>query len=651
MREEQLQHVSKLWVQILKEESYRTVRADLDKILNELTDDAFQPRRVYNQLHQLLANKCFQSEMQDIRDKYESRLRALSKGLYEILCKRKKLAGAIAEFCRKQRITTPDGRTIECDFVNSGVWMTLCETFNRYADERVSARFPISQLRSTVAEIQHKMESDDLNYFRDVTERFSRALQATEYDESRMRSVTSELIGELIRKGYTHRELMSWATTLSTQDIPSHERMQNLLSKFSGIPHRWIVFTSVEDVKLLGLSSLSIGNATFHGSKFDFSDLLERIGKTSIRSELKDDLAKHFKEFQGKVTVEVQTLAYDSEQAGEMAQHEISKAIDVLSILDPNFLVREPAEQEAHEMIALDIERDMLPVYMFARRLELYGVYLNAKRLARLNRLLDAIGPAILRSTNHPTEFENRILTAMHFYRRGNYAFDPIDKVVNYIIALESMLIMRWERPSTTLPKRVVDVLWVAKEYRPKVKKLVREAYRLRGDILHSGRVRRVESKLMSAELLEVNRKVLSIAFSNLNRADSLKKLLEITTNDAALERERKLKSTPFEVNREYSGTGVLKRSDGSSVGHVEFTLCRKDDGKYVYTVGSIAKFTQLTPLSGPDRFSITGELKEVAGEFRFDLSDSLDSMALVELVTGKTHSVSFRVQEVIGVR
>ena len=75
----------------------------------------------------------------------------------------------------------------------------------------------------------------------------------------------------------------------------------------------------------------------------------------------------------------------------------------------------------------------------------------------------------------------------MHFYRKGNAAFDNRDKVVNYIVSLESMFVMPGEHPSNTLPKRVIDVMGVSEEYRSDVRRLMEDAYHHRGEILHLG--------------------------------------------------------------------------------------------------------------------------------------------------------------------
>jgi hypothetical protein len=246
-------------------------------------------------------------------------------------------------------------------------------------------------------------------------------------------------------------------------------------------------------------------------------------------------------------------------------------------------------------------------------------------------------------------EFESCVLNAIHFYRKGNYAFDPLDKVVNYFVALESMLVMRGEKPTRTLPDRVLEVLAIRQENVHELKQLVEEAYRHRGRIVHLGRVKPDVAQRVASELFEVNRRVIAILVSYLKdpRCDDVAHFLSVIRDERIVERQRMLREALLEINREYSGTGTLNAIDGSQIGEATFSFKYSDDGMYIYLLGTITKLTPTRKLL-EDVQSIDARFKGVEGDFKMELAKSLDRFDLMELLHGRISSVQFQARQLV---
>lgn len=392
--------------------------------------------------------------------------------------------------------------------------------------------------------------------------------------------------------------------------------------------------------------AVEIGSLVLHGLKHDFSPLLEKIESSSFAPEYKDFLKGSVNLLANKVSAEIPAVTFGPEEAREVGVREISKAVDVLSIQDPNVLITEPRERKHSQMIVVD--SSTLPIQASAaNRLELYGKDLDSESLIGLELILRAIRSMLVEPVKQLTQFERRILTGMHFYRKGNSAFDSVDKVVNYVVSLESMLVMRGERPSTTLPRRVLDVLSVSIESRPAMRKLVENAYHHRGEILHSGVIDKTESDRVATGLQELNRRLLGIMIEYIGRpsCDTLGQFTEMIQKDAVSKREVMLRNAVLKINEEYHGKGMLMKSDGSPVGDVEFTLCYKDDGRYVYILGYMRHF-RLTGSITDDTYHVEATFDGVSGIYKLSLSRSFNPMSLIRLLADQSVKIPFKVQE-----
>ena len=100
---------------------------------------------------------------------------------------------------------------------------------------------------------------------------------------------------------------------------------------------------------------------------------------------------------------------------------------------------------------------------------------------------------------------------------------------------------------------------------------------------------------------------------------NTLEEFRELLEKETLAERDRILKTAILLINREYSGTGVLKHSDGSDICNIALTFSYKDDGRYVYRLGSITD-CKLTGTIRPDTNEyIEAKLNGVGGSLRID--------------------------------
>jgi hypothetical protein len=541
---------------------------------------------------------------------------------------------------------------IECELGNCSITTEIQRLLGQYSYELVDQQFSKSDLISVLSEIASEVDSERFSgdYRSLLIADFAAAAKGAVPQSDSLPSIVSELIGELIEIGHDPNDLLALGQQLVLSNgRPADKRFEDFVSNLRAGPRQYTTITSFEDVQLEDDRAVEIGSLVLRGQKHDFSPLLEKIESSSFPPEYKDFLKGSVNPLANKVSVEMPTMNFGPGEAREVGAIEISKAVDVLSIQDPNVLIIEPRERKQSRMIVLD--SSMLPVQVSAaNRLELYGKNLDSESLTELELILQAIRPILVKPAKQLTEFERRILTGMHFYRKGNSAFDSVDKVVNYVVSLESMLVMRGERPSTTLPRRVLEVLSVGIEYRPLMRKALENAYHHRGEILHSGVIDKRESDRVAAELRELNRRLLGIITEYTGRpsCDTLRQFIEMIERDTITKREAMLSNVLLEINRDYSGKGVLKKSDGSPVGDVEFTLSCKDDGRYVYIIGSMKRFNLTGSITDDRKHYVEATFDGVSGSYKLSLSAPFNPKSLIRMLGGQLAEIPFKVQEML---
>jgi hypothetical protein len=653
---EQLRALHETWHKIIEEQSWtKTDRAKLESTVEQLRDESISLRKVHRLLDALRSNRFLQEDMDKVYNEYRQKLKDHVSLLDAILSRRREIFCELKNhYLAEHRITLRDGRTVDCCPASSRSRKNLLKDLSQYSYELVEGELERASIVKIASDIERTMTAPTFinELLRKSVEELVLLLKDPDFGEAQTRRLLIRLAEDLVMAGHSVADLTHLTEALVA---PGSDPGQVAKLLLLGGPTRWIVLASVDDIGLGDDESVRVGDITLRGVEHDFSALCN--GKAEAQTKdasrdsqlmIKQDTIKRMRDLRGKVTAEIETTAYGPGQAAEKAVQAISMMIDMLAMQNPNIVVREPREVPLHRMIVLDSHRGVLAGESIARRLEIsVKRNLGGETIKQLERIVQAVDQLLHKNPNDLNEFESSVLNAIHFYRKGNYAFDPLDKVVNYFVALESMLVMRGERPTRTLPDRVLEVLAIGQENVRELKALVEEAYRHRGRILHLGRVKPDVAQRVASELFEVNRRVIAILVGHLKdpRCDNVGHFLSVIRDERIVERERMLREVLLEINREYSGSGTLNAIDGAQIG--EATLCFKysDDGTYIYLLGTITKFTPARKLL-EDVQSIDARFEGIDGDFKMELARFIDRFDLMELLHGTIRSVQFQARQ-----
>jgi hypothetical protein len=610
------------------------------KALNHETSTLVEYNRL---LAETLSSQFLRRKMSQVFRKHEAQLKQAANSLQETLSRRRELARAMRDFyLAKHRVSYGEGDTFDCEFGTSDAKETMDEIIEQYSSNVFANRYDRSSLSPALSEIEWTLASPPFttNYVGMLVADFEAEAQRLPIDEKILRPIVCELIGQLIERGHHLRDLSSLSIPMELQDGRTpEERFKSVISVLAAGLSSFVVLASLEDIRFPGDERYKIGNVTLHGQDYDLARLFREFPPTV--NEIGESIVRQWSK---KVIAEISATAFGTEQAKELANQEIAKAVDILSLEDPSALVREPREDKFSRSIVLDDK--MQPVDLsFTNRLELMGKGLHPSARSNIDKILASLNALLTKQPNQLTEFEKRILTGMHFYRRGNAASDFRDKVINYIVSLESILVMEHEHPSSILPKRVLNVLGVSEDFASEVRRLIEDGYHHRGEILHLGVSDRFESERFSRGMQEVDRRLIAVLLNFVGKpgCSTFREFLGILEKETVANRERLLRTAVLDINKEYVGSGVLKHPDGSDIGDVAFTVSYKDDGRYVYILGSVTKFKLRGSLTAETGLYIEGEIEGVAGFVRLDLSGLFTPFGLMELSAGSRTELPFK--------
>lgn len=423
--------------------------ANLRRAISALNHEQLTLRDYNRLLGEILSNQFLRKKMQQVYRKHEEQLREAVNSLQRILSRRKDAARAMRDFyLAKYEIRYGENDTFDCEFGASDVKETMDDIIEQYSSNAFAKTYDRSTLSPALNEIESTLASPSFttDYVGMLIADFKAEAERSPIDENTLRPIVRELIGQLIERGHHLKDLSSLGSSMEFQDprTPA-EQFKSVISAMATGLRSFVVLTSLDDIRFSGKASYKIGNVTLHGQDYDLTQLTRGFTPTQniMGKPIVDQWSK-------KVIAEISTLAFGNEHTKESADQEAAKAIDVLSLEDPNVMIREPREEKFSRSIVLDDK--MTPVgFSFANRVELMGKELDPSTRVKTDKILASLNALLTKPQNQLTKFEKRILTGIHFYRKGNTAFDFRDKVVNYTVSLESMLVMEHEHPSSAL--------------------------------------------------------------------------------------------------------------------------------------------------------------------------------------------------------
>jgi hypothetical protein len=648
LNENQLETVGRVWRETIEGGTWNKDSATLREAVEALNHKELTLGDYNRLLGEILSSQFLRKKMPQVFRKHERQLKEAVTCIQKTLALRKEVARGMRDFyLAKHQIPYGENGTFICEFGASDVKETLNEVIDQYSFDALAKTYDKSTLSPALNEIESTLASPlfTVEYVGTLIAEFAAEGGRQFINENTLRPVVRELIGQLIQNGHHLGDLSSLGKSMESQGPRTpDERFKSVISSLTASLRSFVVLTSLEDIRFPGNESYKVGNVTLHGQDYDLTQLTRRFipAMGEIGKRIVDQWSK-------RVIAEISTVAFGNEQAKESADQEAAKAIDILSLEDPNVLIREPREEKFSRFIVLDDK--MTPVDLsFANRRELMGKELDPSTRGNTDKILASLASLLTKPRNQLTEFERRILTGIHFYRRGNSAFDFRDKVVNYIVSLESVLVMEREHPSGALPKRVLDVLGVSEDYRSAVRRLMEDAYHHRGEILHLGLSDKQESERYSREMRVLDRRILGIMLTYVGKpgCDTLRQFADLLEKETFAERERILKTAILEINKQFVGTGVLKHPNGSDIGNIEFILSYKDDGRYVYILGEFTRFKLKGSVSSSDTgYYIMGEIDGVAGSYRLDLSALFNPIGLMELGSEERNTLPFQLKSI----
>lgn len=631
MNDNRLNVVANLWIQVLESKMWSKESAKLRRSIEQFAQEELTLKENHRLLNEIVSNSFLRVRMPELYHKHEKLLKASMASLEKTVARRKETVRALRQlYLSKQKVPVADSATIECELGASDVKEAVEDALERYANEQFSKEFDKSGLLSSMGDIWKTLESrtfvtDCLKIL--VADFVAEANGEAATDET-IRPFLLELIGQLIEAGHDPRDLISNAKSVMLPDGRSPDvRFKEFVSKLTTIGRGFTILTGLDDLKLASAGSYKIADITLYSENQDLQIL------DKMPPELDEMKAFLKKRLSAKVVAEIHSVAFGNIQASEFARERIAQAIDIVSLQDPDVVIREPREERQTNEFVLN-EKMELEVSV-TNRVELLGKILDESACKKVDGILGVLNLLLTKPPTQLTEFEKRILAGIHYYRRGNFAFDPRDKVINYTVSLESMLVS--EHPSTTLPNRVLNVNGINEDHRSKLRKLIEAAYHHRGEILHLGISDKIESERFSREMRELDRRTLGVLLNYVGKpnCETLKQFLEVLEKETLAERDQALKSALLEINKQFSGKGTIKYSNGMDIGDVDFTIGYRDDSRYVYILGSINSFKlrgSLTPATG---CYIEGKLAGYAEVFHLDMLTQFDPFDLMPLLGG----------------
>ena len=175
------------------------------------------------------------------------------------------------------------------------------------------------------------------------------------------------------------------------------------------------------------------------------------------------------------------------------------------------------------------------------------------------------------------------------------------------------------------------------------------DAYHHRGEILHLGLADEQESDRFSREISALDRRLLGImlGYVGKSKCETLKQFMDLLEKETLAEREHMLKTAIPDINKQYTGNGVLKHSDGSEIGDITFTFSYEDDGRYVYMLGLVTSFKLTGSLGTDTGCYIEAKLDGIVGFFRLDVSVAFNPFDLIELMSGRRSTLPLKAKAI----
>ena len=614
------------WNELLKSDltgGKESFEEELNVLRNKLLKKHPSLNELNRGLEKLLGNNFLKESMGSCYKKHQQKLAKIRKELKTIVTRKNKfkkdfrnayykffmfLSGAEKIIFNPESVSS---RTILDDFIE------------HYSNEGFLNNFDTSLLKEAVDNIYDEVTSETFLeiYLGNLYGKLSRELKSKNYSAVIINSLLKEILVELLKKGFVKKDL----ALNSKSRIPSLDsQLQKLVDMIHRSTSRWTVIVPINGVEFKDTNTYKIGKVKFYDKNtYDYSKVIDAINASFYKTEEKKNKAEEMiiNFLTDKIIVETEVDAYGKNGAEENGFLEISKTIDSLSLWKSDVTIKEPEFEEICEFIVLNPETGMF--YSWNSDLR----YTNIKLDKDVKDFLKVFDPIFNKPYNELTELEKNITSTLHWYRKGNVSVYPPDKLLNYIIALESLLTTGEYKGSgkkEIISERAIEVIWILNDYREKYKGKIKQMYDYRNKIVHEGSTDIFDLEDKAKELGKITKMVLLRVVGKISECETLDKFLEFNEKEIRKKRKDELENARklgIEINKKIKGEGILKKKTGGPLGKVSFVFEIKDDGKFVVNEVSISSssfkkvegWVKIT-FSEKD-FSIEGDLENIEGK------------------------------------
>ena len=615
------------WNELLKSDltgDKESFEEELNVLRNELLKKHPSLDDVNKYIKNLLDNNFLKQYRKGCYKNHQQKLEDIKKELGTIVIRKNKFKNGLRkEFYKISSVPLSDSEIIIVNLESASSRFDLDNFIRHYSNEIFLNYFEISLLKEIVDDIYAEVTSKAFleKYLGDLYGKLSHELKLEIYSAEIINGLLKEILVEFFKKGFAKKELSLKPTSKSP--IPSVDyQLQKLHDMIHRPATKWSVIVSIDGVEFKDTNVYKIGKVKFYDKNtYDYSKVIDAVNTSFYKTEEDKNKAEGmiFNFLKDKIIVEAEVDAYGINGAEENGFLEISKVIDSLSLLRSDVTIKEPEFEEICEFIVLNRETGMF--YSWNRDPR----HMKKVELGKdVKDFLKVFDPIFNKPYNELTELEKNVTIALHWYRKGNVSVYLPDKLLNYIIALESLLITgkgSGSRKKEIISNRAIEVIWILKDYREKYKDKIKKMYGYRNKIVHEGSTDIFNLEDKAKELGKITEMALLSVADKINECVTLEKFLEY--NEKGIRKKRKddlekARKLGIEINKKIKGEGILKKKTGGPIGKVSFVFEIKDDDKFVVNEVGISSFKKLEGMikigDSEKDFIIEGNLENIEG-------------------------------------
>ncbi len=252
---------------------------------------------------------------------------------------------------------------------------------------------------------------------------------------------------------------------------------------------KWNILIPLSNLKL-EVEQLDVGGVLFSKKENFPEDILEKLNK---RPKVEaDDVTENSK---GRVYAVPTVEAFDKEKALELGERLVEHALNIVrfyafGLLGPysmgrgrRFGIDESISWMWKKRIFLS-DKTIGESHEATGPLRTFTIDSESLKTMQMNHF-DKVN--LILKKKDPTEFEKRLKVSINFFGAGIYELDLVDSFLDFIIALESLVLKEHDPPKGLLAERTSLIIESDSDNRKKIFDKMAELYKKRSEIVHRG--------------------------------------------------------------------------------------------------------------------------------------------------------------------